>query len=279
MELHLGTVVEISGGVDDGADAVIREAFREIALIHRLMSFYLEDSDISRLHRHGAYCPVNVDERTVQVIRAAQAVSRVSNGLFDVTVAPELVKTGLLPPPPSREEPAANACWRDIEVVSDNTVCFHRPLWIDLGGIAKGFAVDRAFARCVEGGITDCIVNAGGDIRVGEGTTASVTLNAPGAAASSTGVVELSGGSIASSCADLEGRELADIATGPHFHGRTRHVVDSGCFVSVLANECLIADALTKVVLAAGAAAQPVLSHYAATALMHDSTAGWTQVP
>lgn len=279
--MHLGTLVEISGHaeMDSSARVAISTAFEEVALIHRLMSFHLDDSDVSRLNRHGARHAVTVNPRTVEVVRAACEISRLSGGHFDVTVAPALVHAGHLPRPASACVPSRNATWRDIEVESDDTVFFHKPLWLDLGGIAKGFAVDRAFQVCSRNKLKECLVNAGGDIRLSDGITGSVSLNVPGGDTSTIACVELSGGSIASSCGWPNARLNKGELTGPHFDVVTRSRIDPTRFVSVLAEDCMVADALTKVVLVLGDGALPVLSQYAATALVYEKEPGWKQIP
>lgn len=280
-QMHLGTVVEISGhGASHSiVSAGINAAFQEVARIHRLMSFHSEDSDVSKLNRSGAQGVVTVDPRTVAVLSAACEVSRLSDGIFDVTVAPQLVSTGHLPRPPSACAPSSDASWRDIEIVAEDTVVFHRPLWIDLGGIAKGFAVDQAFEVCLRQQLDDCLINAGGDIRISHGITGSVMLDVPSGDTNTSGCVELTGGSIASSCgwpnATLQNEELI----GCHFNGATGSRVDPTRFVSVLAERCMVADALTKVVLVMGERALPVLSACSATAFAYEKCGGWEQIP
>ena len=69
--------------------------------------------------------------------------------------------------PPRGETPAADSAgWRDIELVDGNGVRFARPLRVDLGGIAKGYAVDLAVRTLQELEIDRIAVNAGGDLRI-----------------------------------------------------------------------------------------------------------------
>lgn len=280
-EMHLGTLVNISGHAESEtiARTAIAAAFKEVALIHRLMSFHLKDSDVSRLNREAGHHAVKVDPRTVEVVRAACEMSFLSDGHFDVTVAPELVNAGHLPRPASASVPSNNASWRDIEVVSDDAVLFHKPLWLDLGGIAKGYAVDRAFQVCLSNRLSECLVNASGDIRLSDGMTGSVKLDVPVGDTDSIGCVELTGGSIASSCGLPNAISHEGTMTGSHVDGVTRSGVDPMRFVSVLAEDCMVADALTKVVLILGDNALPVLSKFAATAFMFEKETGWQQIP
>ena len=81
-------------------------------------------------------------------------------------MAPALVARGHLPRPAKAPEPDGAASWRDIRLLPENRIRFRRPLWIDLGGIAKGHAVDRAVEEALRFAPFQVSVNAGGDLRV-----------------------------------------------------------------------------------------------------------------
>src|SRR5690606_6452766 len=106
------------------------------------------------------------DPRTFAVLRGAKEVSERSDGLFDITAGARLVTWGFLPAPVGAPVPDDTASWRDIVLEDENRVRFQKPLWIDLGGIAKGYAVDRALAAMGLGKDIQVCVNAGGDLRV-----------------------------------------------------------------------------------------------------------------
>src|SRR5262245_23332846 len=124
----LGTTVaiRIHGLVEKDAHQAINEAFEDIALIHRLMSFHEPESDVSRLNREAADRPVDVHAATCEVLQYAEEMSRLSDGCFDVTVAPQLVALGMLPAPNSRREPDPKATWRDVALDSNHRVRFRR---------------------------------------------------------------------------------------------------------------------------------------------------------
>jgi len=164
----LGTLVEIRveglGSADAGC--AIDRAFGEIAAVHRLMSFHEAGSDLGRLHRARIGARVSVDARTHDVLAWSLRIAAASAGAFDPTVAALQVERGRLPRPASAWRPQKLADWRDIELTGATQVRLARPLWIDLGGIAKGYAVDRAIEILVGAGATQACVNAGGDLRV-----------------------------------------------------------------------------------------------------------------
>jgi thiamine biosynthesis lipoprotein len=233
------------------------------------MSFHEPSSDVSRLNRLAASETVTVDPATFVVLTAAIEFAAESNGVFDVTIAADLVEWGFLPRPEGAPEPDTQGSWRDIELVAPGKVRFHRPLWIDFGGIAKGYAVDRAVAAMDLPPEAQISVNAGGDLRVGGPAAERILLRAP-SDGQHVPVLELENASLASS----SGRDDLRDGVGPHIDGSTHKSVGTNSFASVVARDCMTADALTKIVLAQGAKAAGLLVRHDATAYFHDG-AGW----
>jgi len=272
----LGTFVEMAATHTSirQAHRAIDAAFDEVALVHRRMSFHDPESDVSRLNREALDHALPVHAATFEVLRWARTIAEGSNGCFDVTVAGELVRRGMLPRPSSPHEPSADGSWRDVELLDGDRVRFHRPVWIDLGGIAKGYAVDRAIARLDALGATQACVNAGGDLRVMGPATERVYLRAAATSANPAAVVGLVNGSLASSSGVAERRDPARFP-GLHVHGAHRHRVGSRTFVCVMAQQCVIADALTKVVLGTPSRGAAILQQYGATAHVYTARSGW----
>ena len=247
------------------ADALLGGAFKVIERVQALMSFHSGGSDLARLNAAAAGEVIRVDPETFAVLQLAAAVSRASAGVFDVTVAPALVAAGRLPVPPGAP-PDPLARWSDLELDPPDGIRLRRRLWADLGGIAKGHAVDLAAAFLQRAGVAAFRINAGGDLRVGS-QLERVTLAVPDLVAPSQPVIELREGSLASSAVDA--------LPGVHVDGRDHRAPPAGRFVSVVAPRCAVADALTKVVLAQGAAAAPILAGFGATAYLYAPGADW----
>ena len=273
----LGTFVEIaaSHASTDGAHRAVDAAFDEVALVHRRMSFHDPDSDVGRLNCEALDRAVAVHPATFEVLRWARLVAEGSDGCFDVTVAGELVRRGMLPRPRSPHEPSAEGSWRDVELLDGDRVRFHRPIWIDLGGIAKGYAVDRAIERLASLGATQGCVNAGSDLRVKGPRTEQVRLRPTAAPGRPAAVVGLANGSLASSSGGLGERRDPERLPGLHVHGARRHRMGSRTFVCVMADRCVIADALTKVVLGTRNRGAAILRQYGATAHVYTARSGW----
>ena len=235
----LGTLVEFRvEGLDEAAAVrAIAAAYAEVQTVHRLMSFHQADSDLARLHRTPVGAILRVDARTHEVLDWALRIAAASRGYFDPTIAVAQVAAGRLPRPDSAWTADRSATWRDIELLDGERVRLHRRLWIDLGGIAKGYAVDRAIEVLQAHGAAQACVNAGGDLRVFGPCAERVHVRAGGGCVA---VLEVADGAVASSAA----------ATA--LHGSARTPVASGTTASVVAARCTVADALTKVILCAG---------------------------
>ncbi|HST27464.1 MAG TPA: FAD:protein FMN transferase [Rudaea sp.] len=266
----LGTIVDIrvDGMESTPALRAIDAAFAEVATVHRLMSFHAYDSDLARLRNARAGACVRVNARTHEVLEWSLRIACASDGIFDPAVAAMQVERGVLPNPNSAFVPDAQASWRDIELLDGERVRLRRPLWIDLGGIAKGYAVDRAIEVLRAHGAIEACVNAGGDLRViGERAERVHVRNACGCIEPA---LELADGAVASS---------ASAGAAPcHLHGVERRPVAAGVCVSVVAARCIVADALTKVALAGGVVAQACLQQFGAQAWIQHASAGWRQL-
>jgi thiamine biosynthesis lipoprotein len=250
----LGTLVEIAarGREREHVACAIDAAFATVSRVHRLMSFHARDSDVSRLNRRAWRSAQRVHPWTYAVLQEAQRVAQASDGLFDVSVARVMVARRLLPAPRGVRVPDRRACFRDIRLLPGFRVRFHRPLLLDLGGIAKGFAVDRAVQRLRSAGVESGLVNAGGDLRCFGPVARRVHVRDPRAPSRLLPLADLSNGAIATSAAYFTRQRRAGRDLSAQVDPRGRAGVPRGS-VSVAARSCMIADAWTKVLLLGGA--------------------------
>lgn len=268
----LGTFVDVAcKGSPEGVDC----AFDVIEKVHRLMSFHDPGSDVARMNQHAWHKSVKVHPWTWCVLKCAQEFSWKSNGVFDITTAPELMKLGFLPTFHNRFE--ASGCWQDIVFEGEGVIRFRRPVIVDLGGIAKGFAVDRAVETLKETGITSGIVNAGGDLRTFGAASQLVHLRHPAEPMRMAGTVRLRDRAMASSGIYFGCRRFRGQYVGPLVDGRSRQSAHEQMSVSVAAPECMIADALTKIVFALREKAAGLLAQCGADALLieRDGARSW----
>jgi thiamine biosynthesis lipoprotein len=271
----LGTFVEIeaAGAARSELDAAIDAAFEAVARVHRLMSFHEQDSDVSRLNREALVRPVNVHAWTFQVLQAAVEMHRLTNGIFDITVAPALQTMGLLPRldddrPVARQARSLDA----IELLSENTVGFRYPdVRIDLGGIAKGFAVDRALETLRGFGISSGMVNAGGDLAAFGPDPRTIHIRHPRDPRRLMCSVEVTCEALASTARRFDPFQSAETTASAIIDPATGKSADAIDGATVRARSCMVADALTKIVMISGTDALRWLEHYDASALLVSS--------
>ena len=271
----LGTLVEIAA---DASPTVFTRAFAAVEEVQALMSYHDSASELSRLNREATAGPVPVSAWTWEVLRAALDLAAETKGVFDPTVAPRLTALGFLPPTEGAPRADGRATWRDVELASRYRVRFHRPLRLDLGGIAKGFAVDRAVEVLQKAGVAEGVVNAGGDLRVFGAIELPVDIRHPKQPRISAASVPVCDAALATSAGYFARRRHEGKDVTALLDGRTRKPLDPDTSVSVIAPTALFADALTKVVFALGPASEPILQHHGASALLLDSR-GFRAIP
>jgi thiamine biosynthesis lipoprotein len=273
----LGTFVEIVAfGPDAGnLERAAESAFLAIAHVHRLMSFHDPESDVSRLNRDAYHKAVRIHPWTWRVLKSAQEFAQNSDGIFDVTIAGRLVKWDYLPRCGPRSGRGSS---RDIILEALNHVRFRRPLWIDFGGIAKGFAVDRAVEVLKRKRVMAGIVNAGGDLRVFGSASQFVHVRHPNQPNRAAGVMRLCERAIATSGIYFAGSQNRRRCVSPILDARTGRAACDFISVTVGAANCMTADALTKVVFALRGKAASLLARYSADALLleRDGAPSWT---
>jgi thiamine biosynthesis lipoprotein len=173
-EAIMGTRVAVELWSEDAALATraMEAVIAEMRRTDELMSTYKPESQLSAVNAHAFEGPVEVDPEIIEVVTRSFDFSRMSAGAFDVTYA----SVGYLYDYRARQRPSGEQVtaalpavdYRQVQVDSKrNTIRFLRPgMRIDLGGIAKGYAVDRSIEILRELGIEHAMVNAGGDTRL-----------------------------------------------------------------------------------------------------------------
>jgi thiamine biosynthesis lipoprotein len=155
-----------------------------------------------------------------------------------------------------------------IQLLPENRVRFADPsVKIDLGGIAKGFAVDRAVAALLGQGIAEGLVNAGGDLRVFGPRRHAVDIRDPRQPDRPLCRVALRDAALASSAGRFDPVHSSHALFSGIIDPLTAMPVRAISGATVCAPGCMVADALTKVVMNAGEGATAILEHYGANAL------------
>jgi thiamine biosynthesis lipoprotein len=249
----LGTLVEVTahGACQAQLTQAVNAAFDTIALVQRLMSFHDAASDVGRVNRLAHRAAVHVHPWTWKVLHAAQRLARASAGIFDVTVGGELMRLGYLPAT-LRGGLDRRARWSDVRLLPGRRVRFTRRLLIDLGGIAKGFAVDRAVECLRARGASAGLVNAGGDLRGFGPVTWRIHLRHPARPGLLLPFADLATGALATSAGYFSRRVRRGAASTSIIDGRRRVAADAPFSASVAASNCMLADGLTKLVMLRG---------------------------
>lgn len=233
-------------------EAAVEAAFAAIAEVDRLMSAHRADSDVGRLNR-AAGRRVEVHPWTFEVLELALELHRASAGVFDVTVMP----------------PARDAAPGRLVLLPGPAARLLGPeARLDLGGIAKGYAVDRALSALRTTGAGAGVVNAGGDIAAFGPEEVPVSVRDPRRPDRLLWRLHLRDAALASSGGRHDPAHGREVAAPAVLHPATRRPAPGVAGATVVAPSCLLADALTKVVMLAGTASLPVLRRFGAAAAL-----------
>ncbi len=170
----MGTEISVYLWSDDSDAglAAVEAVFQEADRIDRLMSTYKDDSEISKINREAAERPIDAGEELYQLIARSMEISAMTEGAFDITY--ESVgqhydfRARQRPDDETIDAELANIDYRYLVLdETHRTVAFKQPgVRINLGGIAKGYVVERGISLLRESGIQNAIVTAGGDSRL-----------------------------------------------------------------------------------------------------------------
>ena len=170
----MGTAIRVELWCEDGerAQRAIDAVMREMEHVDEAMSPYKEHSELSLVNREAARRAVRVSAELFDLLDRSLDFSRESGGAFDITYAAVGhlydYRRRVRPSDDERKSACAAVGYRNLQLdPAQRTVRFARPgVRIDLGGFAKGYAVDRGAQILREHGIANAIVTAGGDSRV-----------------------------------------------------------------------------------------------------------------
>lgn len=267
----LGTIVEITvtdkGKPRQHISEAINEAFDEITRIERTLSKYNPESEISQINSFAHIYPVRVSAETLDIIEKSKKFSYLTNGKFDITIEP-LLKLWDYAVKHKDRIPTQEKIHDALQIIGSNNIEIDwqeqsvalpdKEISLALGGIAKGYAVDRAIQTLKFNGIENALVNAGGDIYALGRRSANekwrVALQHPRKEHETLEVLELENQAIATS---------GDYQRYFEVNGnRYSHIIDPEtgypcenvpASVTIIASDCLSADALATAVFVMGA--------------------------
>jgi FAD:protein FMN transferase len=234
LRVALGTWVAIEAKAPDPSgepataalaieQAAIEAAYAAMCLVEQAMHPHRRGSDLARINAAPLHVPTEIQPDTWRVLQLARRLHEITDGVFDPCV------------------PSQPGGLRDLEIGSEPRVVCHAPVEIDLGGIAKGYAIDKAVEKLIEHGCHAGLVNAGGDLRVFGEREETILLRE---ADSSFRQLTLRNSALAVSDVDATDRP------GEHrgYYSRKGESA-SRRYAAVIAKDAATADGLTKCVL------------------------------
>ncbi len=246
----------------EAATAAAKIAFSRIHALNGILSDYDPESELRRLcDTSGEGKAVRVSPELWKVLEHAQQVSRQSGGAFDVTVGPVVRlwrrarRQKELPSPQALRQARELVGYKLIKLDAEHQTVelLKKGMRIDLGGIAKGYVMDEALAVIQRHGITQALVEAGGDVRLGDPP--------PGRAGWRVGIpplenpqdeplsyLELSRVAVSTSGDVVQYVEIANKRYSHVVDPRTGMALTDHCRVMVVATTGMAADAISKAV-------------------------------
>ena len=164
-------VAVVPGAERSLAEPALDAAERELRAVEALMSTWIESTEISRLNRAKAGERITLSPPSLEVLRAAQRLNAETGGAFDVTCRPLIElwrragRRGTLPSSEAIESARRASNWEGLVLEAGGARKLRDPVRVDLGGIAKGYAIDRALEAMIASGVEGALVDVGGDLR------------------------------------------------------------------------------------------------------------------
>jgi thiamine biosynthesis lipoprotein len=276
----MGTLGEVAivHGDQRYAQGAIDAAFQEMQRVEALLTRYRPDSEVGRANRLAFREPLPISRETADVLAESRRWAEASQGVFDPCLGRAIglwdVGNRHQPPPPAEVHRfAGRQLFRSLEIGrsrGSDVVLFHQEeMGLDLGGIGKGYGVDRGVAVLRDWGVRNALVNLGGDLYAmgvsEDGDPWKVGIQAPDNANSVVATLAMSDRGVATSgdyqrYFDYQGtryHHLLDPGTGAPSRRRVRSV-------TVAADTCMAADAsATTAFVSSSAEAQAVLDRLA----------------
>ncbi len=254
----MGTEMEITvvSADEKKAHKAIDAAFEEISRIERMMSAYISDSQISMINKSAGEKPVKSDAELIGLVKRAVEYAGMTDGGFNIAVGPlirlwKIADGGDIPDKNEINRAQGLINYKDIIIDEKHGTIFLRKkgMSIDLGGIAKGYASDKAKAVLKQHGIVSGIAAVAGDIsafgRKMDGSKWRIGIEHPRKKGAFIGVIELQDEAVSTS-GDYERFFIKD---GRRYHHiidpKTGEPSDKCQSVTVIAKEGTATDALS----------------------------------
>lgn len=258
--LTMGSLLEVTIWTtdDNAAGQAFEHVFREFDRLDALLSVWKSDSDASRINAAAGKAPVAVSGETLEVLTIAHDISAQTGGKFDITFG-ALADVWKFDHDQDNRVPDRSAIAQRLPLVNYEDVAIDRAagtafirtpgMRIHLGGIGKGYAVDRGVALLKQRGFADFMIQFGGDLYVAGtngGAPWKLGIADPRGAHDPFALVEIRDGTFSTS-GDYERAFMKDGVRYHHILDPDRGEPARGCrSVTLVTNRAVIADALAK---------------------------------
>ncbi|HEX6164183.1 MAG TPA: FAD:protein FMN transferase [Vicinamibacterales bacterium] len=255
----MGSQLQLSAWTTDEARAVevFDQVHREFDRLEALLSVWKNGSDVVRINNNAGIAPVKVDRDTIEVLRIAREAGELTRGKFDVTFGAlsdiwrfDHDQDNVVPDRSLIEPRLKRVDYRAVEIdATAGTAFINRPgTRVHLGGIGKGYAIDRGAAMMKARGLTDFMIQSGGDLYVAgtdRGKPWKLAIADPRGTHDPFATVQMTDGTFSTS-GDYERFFIKD---GKRYH----HLIDPdfgepamGCrSVTIVTNRAVMADVLS----------------------------------
>lgn len=286
----MGTLATVRATAPDEAAALaaLDAAWGALAQVDARMSTWRDDSDLSRVNAGAAAGPVPVPPDLARVVAAALRVADDSGGAFDPTVLPLLRAWGLHGGVPREPDPAelaailaaTGARYVQVDTLA-GTIGFRRDgVALDLGGIAKGYALDAARAAMITAGAVAGVLDLGGNLLVFGHAVRQAGIVDPADPSRTVATVPVAEAAVATSGQYERYVEVDGRARGHILDPRSGLPVERRGSVTVVATSGMLADALATAVFVLGVeAGEELVARHPGTGcimVVPDRAGGWT---
>jgi len=173
-QMHMGTLVAITVVSSDSSigNAATQAGFDEIKRLEQLLSTWRSDSELSRVNAEAGRFPVKVSQETLDLVVRSLEMAQLTHGGFNIALGPAVEAWSVTDQqqiPNDKElqrlRPLVN--WTNIRIDKEAGTIFlpHEGMRLDVGGIGKGYAADRAVEKMKRAGATGGVVALSGDIK------------------------------------------------------------------------------------------------------------------
>lgn len=158
---------------NENLESIANESVKLMRFFEKTLSFYDSESDVSRINNNAGKSFVNVSQYTFDIIKASIEYSKLTDGIFDITIAPFIKKWGINTKTPNVlnssevEESIHLVNYENILIDEKSTsvMLAKEKMQIDLGGIAKGYIADKIIEFYKSKNIKNAIINIGGNVK------------------------------------------------------------------------------------------------------------------